>query len=305
MNHEETREYNPELETMGDILDGDPRAQFLKTYTRRQAIRLAATAAASVVVFGPGDPRTEPLAYPIDIDFLVDERLKANGELTAVSFNNNFSNPEKLLRDAWLSTAQAALQRTIRKEVPRDEYMRMVQQAKATGDHSPVIFLVGGTDERVSPYNMSTLTVDPLKGMEVRVTDDGVHNGLMLGMQRDSVRTAYAPDDKHGQSRIIETTSKQFGFAKDGDGQLVMLFNWDPSKLSGETRSAQLTERFTEALSLLAHRNPGIHNMYRLPGTSEEENAFFRQTSGPYESLFGFGPQGDRIGLLTAPEFST
>ena len=40
---------------------------------------------------------------------------------------------------------------------------------------------------------------------------------VVLTMQRDVVRTDYAPNDRHGQNLITETTREQFGFAKDGE----------------------------------------------------------------------------------------
>lgn len=271
---------------------------------RRDFLKLAGVTAVGVLVLGPPNTHVEAPAPFIDIEFEVDERLKAKGKLTAVSYNTNFTDRQNLLRDAWWSTAHAAWQRTNGEKISHDEYNDMVKQAAATGDHTPLMFSVGGTDKMKSPYNMSTLEIDPLNGTKVLVVDDGVYGGLFLGMEFDEVRAAYAPDDKQGQRIVTETIRKQFGFSKDGDGQLVTMFNWQPSVLSGESESWRLTDGFTEALSLLAGRNPGIHNMSRLPGSSEDEAAFFRRTRGPYMPLFGLDSQGDRIGLLTAPEFS-
>lgn len=304
MKHKEgPREFDPAQAAADDINIVEPWSRFRK-YSRRDFLKLAGTVGASVLVFGGGDPRIEALAPPVAIEFQVDERLRVKKELTAVSFNKYFLNPNKLLCDAWWDTARAAWQRTNRGKISHDEYNDMVKQAAATGDHTPLMFSVGGTDKTESPYNMSTFEIDPLKGTRVLVVDDGVYGGQFLGMQFDKVRAAYALDDKHGQRIVTETTRKQFGFAKDGDGQLVTMFNWHPSVLSGETESWQLTDGFAEALSLLAGRNPGIHNMSYLPGTSEEEMAFFDRMRGSYMPLFGLDPHGDQIGLLTAPEFN-
>ena len=270
-------------------------------YTRREFLKLASVTMSAAVLAGEWRLRPLDASFPsISFGFQVDKRLITEGRLSIVELNRNFPDPEKLLRDAWWKTAQAALERTTGEKVSVDEYKAMVRNAVMTGDHASLMFSVGGTDKRISNDNFSTFKVDPLQRIKVGVTGTGWYKRQLLGMQLDSKHTVFAQDDTLWQSKVTDINHKQFGFAKDTDGQLVMIFNWDPSRLSRYTMSAQLTDRFVDTLLLLAYRSPATHNMHSL---LEEEGVMLLQKGYLYRSLFGLDSQGKRIGLLTAREF--